>query len=254
MAWNRRDRVCGASDRERRGDREAVWRSVSPHCLKIAAATPRRLIPSALHTAASVGRESALVDADVSVQAGFARALARNTGHRGTKQAPNREFAWRSRREAIGADLDCRRGPLPWRHSSEVAHPGVSVHAGPFTRAQALAAGYTPSRIRRLLADGAWVVMRHGIYVPRSTVTALAGDPRRRHALEVAAVLLALGRDAVGAGSSAAWILGLDVLDEPTDLVVLVNGKTMRGTRRDDYVIRRATLPPAHRTGATAYR
>lgn len=122
------------------------------------------------------------------------------------------------------------------------------MQAGPFTRAQAIAAGYSPSRIRRLLADGTWVVVRQGVYVPTSTVTALADDPRRRHALAVAAVLLALGRDAVGAGSSAARILGLDILGEPTELVVLVNGKTMRGVRRDDYVIRRAALPAEHRT------
>ncbi|WP_051399914.1 CarB family protein [Haloechinothrix halophila] len=122
------------------------------------------------------------------------------------------------------------------------------MKAGPFTRAQALAAGHSPTRIRRLLTDATWVAVRHGVYVPASTLAAVANDPQRKHALEVSALLLALGRGAVGAGPSAAQILGLDTLDEPAELAVLVNGRAMRGERRDGYVIRRATLPDEHRT------
>lgn len=122
------------------------------------------------------------------------------------------------------------------------------MRAGPFTRAQAIAAGYSAARIRRFLADGAWVVVRHGVYVPASALAAVADDPERRHAVEVSALLLALGRDAVGAGSSAARILGLDTLREPAELVVLVDGPVMRGARRDGYVVRRAALPAGHRT------
>lgn len=125
---------------------------------------------------------------------------------------------------------------------------GGSVREGPFTRAQAIAAGYSAARIRRLLADGTWVVVRHGVYLLASVLTAAADDPERRHALEVSALLLAMGRDAVGAGSSAARILGLDTLGGPGELVVLVDGQVMRGERRDGYVVRRAALPAGHRT------
>lgn len=79
-------------------------------------------------------------------------------------------------------------------------------------------------------------------------MSAVADDPQRRHALEVGAVLLALGRDAVGAGPSAARILGLDTVGGPAELIVLVDGRAMRGERRDGYIVRRAALPAGHRT------
>jgi hypothetical protein len=49
---------------------------------------------------------------------------------------------------------------LPSRHS--VSH--LALMSGPFSYSDAVAAGLTRARIRTLLASGAWVVLRRGIF------------------------------------------------------------------------------------------
>jgi len=63
---------------------------------------------------------------------------------------------------------------------------------GPFTRAQAVEAGFTDAQIRRLLRCGDWTVLRRGVYVEARLLASAAGDPERQHALDVAGLLLVL--------------------------------------------------------------
>jgi hypothetical protein len=118
---------------------------------------------------------------------------------------------------------------------------------GPFTRAQAVAAGFAEAEIRRLLRSGRWVALRRGIYIEASMLVATECDLERRHALEVAAVLLVLDHPCVAATTSAARILGLEFLSPPAnDAVVVSSGASPRRGRRDGYVVRGAALPEHH--------
>lgn len=126
--------------------------------------------------------------------------------------------------------------------------PLRAVAGGPFTRAQALGAGISRPEIRRALDGKLWVTLRRGVYAESAALAAAAGDERREHALAVAALVLALDREAVGAGSSAARIWGLDLLSRsPLPLVVATSADGVKGCRRDGYLLRRAMLPPRHR-------
>lgn len=90
--------------------------------------------------------------------------------------------------------------------------------------------------------------MRRGVYVDAVTAAAAADDPERRHALEIAALQLALRCDAVAGGDSAARILGLESLDPMSaDLVVVTSDETATGQRRRGYRLRIAELPKDHR-------
>ncbi|MPY80663.1 MAG: hypothetical protein GEV04_19900 [Actinophytocola sp.] len=79
-------------------------------------------------------------------------------------------------------------------------------------------------------------------------MTAVAGDDEREHALAVVGALLALDRDAVATGTSAARILGIPLLGRPHANLALATEEAAACGRREDYVLRRATLPPRHRT------
>ncbi|SNR59659.1 Transcriptional regulator, AbiEi antitoxin, Type IV TA system [Haloechinothrix alba] len=118
----------------------------------------------------------------------------------------------------------------------------------PFTVAQARAAGCDRAAIRRALRSGRWVPLRRGVYVQAAQLAAVAGCPERRHAVDVAAVRLVLGFDAVAGGNSAARILGLDLLDSRVREPVLLTGAAaVKGTHRNGYVLRSAALPSHHR-------
>jgi hypothetical protein len=118
---------------------------------------------------------------------------------------------------------------------------------GPFTPAQAHAARFSDAEIRSLLRSGEWVVLRRGAYAEASLLEAVANDPERRHALDVAALLLVLEHPAVAATTSAAQIFGLEFLTPPPpELVVLSKEESFTGRRRDGYLIRSAALPAHH--------
>ncbi|WP_051399891.1 type IV toxin-antitoxin system AbiEi family antitoxin domain-containing protein [Haloechinothrix halophila] len=123
----------------------------------------------------------------------------------------------------------------------------TDASSGLFTAAQVRAAGCDKAAIRRALRTGMWVALRRGVYVEASRLTAVAGCAERRHALDVAAVRLVLGLDAVAGGESAARILGLDLLNPATSEPVLVTDTAVRGTHRNGYVLRTAALPGNHR-------
>jgi putative AbiEi antitoxin of type IV toxin-antitoxin system len=116
---------------------------------------------------------------------------------------------------------------------------------GPFTRRQAVAAGYSPAEIRRLLFRGQWVVLLRGIYVEAELLAVIGQALQRRHALDVAAVLLGLECQAAAATTSAARILGLEFLTVPPPGVVVVSGDPRaRVGRRNGYALRGAARAP----------
>lgn len=119
---------------------------------------------------------------------------------------------------------------------------------GPFTRAQALAVGFSPTDVKRHLASGLWVCMRRGVYVEASALAAAARHEQRAHALDAAALMLALDCDAVAGGRSAARIWGIDLLARRREPIVVVTGEVNQRARRGaDYVLRSAWLPASHR-------
>lgn len=119
---------------------------------------------------------------------------------------------------------------------------------GPFTAAQARGAGFSTTEIRRLLRHGVWTLLRRGVYVDTELLERVAAHPERRHALDVAALLLTLRYDAVGGGSSAAQVWGLDSLREySSGLVVITDDEDVHTRHRRDVLVRRATLPAHHR-------
>lgn len=126
---------------------------------------------------------------------------------------------------------------------------GTMIGGAPFTRADAITAGFSPGMIRRRIKDGNWTAVRRGVYVRRSVLAAIADRPERRHALEAAAVLLTLRHDdALAAGTSAVRILGLATLSPPPEEVVIVTSDAAtKGQRRRGYVLRHADVPPDHR-------
>lgn len=118
---------------------------------------------------------------------------------------------------------------------------------GPFTATQAVAAGFSPAELRRMIRTGTWSRLRRGVYVETELLSAAQKDPARRHALDVAGALLVVGRPAVAGGTSAARILGLDLLAAPPpELVLVTSDRAATGQRRDGYLLRVAALPEHH--------
>jgi hypothetical protein len=81
-------------------------------------------------------------------------------------------------------------------------------------------AGVTEARLRSLVRSGDLIQYRRGVYVTRKAVEDVGENPRRLHALRVAAVRASVGRDAIASHHSAGRILGLDMLDPPPEDVV----------------------------------
>jgi hypothetical protein len=83
------------------------------------------------------------------------------------------------------------------------------------TVAEWRSAGVTQAQLRSLARSGDLVQYRRGVYVTRKAVEEAGENPRRLHALRVAAARSAVGRDAIASHHSAGRILGLDMLDPP---------------------------------------
>jgi Protein of unknown function (DUF559) len=88
------------------------------------------------------------------------------------------------------------------------------------------------------------------VYATSRATMAAEHDPRRGHALQVAAVVAAVGRDTVASHHSAAVMHGIDLLDRPHELVTLTRAAPRRGSRRrsDGILFHAAELPPEHIT------
>jgi len=143
----------------------------------------------------------------------------------------------------------------------------AACNGGPFTAAEAYQAGFRPADVRRLLAQGSWQRLGRSVYVDAALLRACASDPPRRHAFDVAAALLrlrthgrsapvgsaavggtAVGSAAVGSRESAARLLRLSFLTEPSPEVRL----TRDSGHADGGKLRRAALPAHHVTRAHA--
>lgn len=122
--------------------------------------------------------------------------------------------------------------------------------AGPFTVADALAAGFTWNSIRWAIRSKHWVRLRAGVLVTQDDRSLAALDAATLHAQDVKALMLALSaRRLVAAGTSAAQIFGLALLSPPPpEIVVLTADAGASSTHRDGYFLRFAQLPSAHVT------
>lgn len=86
--------------------------------------------------------------------------------------------------------------------------------------------------------------MRTGVYIDRLVLEG-ATNPARRHALDIAALLLTLDCRAAACGPSAARILGLDLVRPPTRLTVATSAD-VPSRDRNGYVLRPMNLPTDH--------
>jgi Protein of unknown function (DUF559) len=122
----------------------------------------------------------------------------------------------------------------------------AASYGGVFTRQHAVDAGYTPDVIRHRLETGAWVALRRGVYVERRRRDACT-TARDRHALEVAAAVLALNtRDTVASHLSAALLHGITLL-RPPKLVAVSRPPDAPGRDRARGVhLHRAALAAEH--------
>jgi hypothetical protein len=92
--------------------------------------------------------------------------------------------------------------------------------------------------------------VRRGVYATRAAIDSAAVNSRRGHALQVAAVVTAVGRDAVASHHSAALIHGVNLLNQPADTVTLTRPPTRRTSRlrSDGLVFHAADLAAEHVT------
>lgn len=101
--------------------------------------------------------------------------------------------------------------------------PKLHFHAGRqqglFTRAQAIAAGYTPRDIRSLTSNnGAWVIVRRAVYMERHRWTE-ADDREGKALLRALAAHVAMTKEHVLSHSSAGLVHRLPMLNPPNDIV-----------------------------------
>ncbi len=86
----------------------------------------------------------------------------------------------------------------------------AAAHAGLFTAAQAIAAGYNSDEVGRLRRSGEWAQVRRGVYIERSSMPT---DPTARHLLLLRAALLMLSGTAAASHATAALLHGVAQLD-----------------------------------------
>ncbi|RZS80080.1 hypothetical protein EV189_3560 [Motilibacter rhizosphaerae] len=122
------------------------------------------------------------------------------------------------------------------------AHPPRQLPTGmPFTRAAALAAGWTQGEINRKVRSGEWARLRHGVFLEAVVHRSL--PPLGQYSMLVRAHLLKIGAATVSHGAAAA-LLGLPV-PWPLSGVELTSERNETRTR-DGLKVWRAPLPPGH--------
>jgi Protein of unknown function (DUF559)/Transcriptional regulator, AbiEi antitoxin len=109
-------------------------------------------------------------------------------------------------------------------------------------------AGITERRLKTLVRSGSLVRVRRGVYATRPAIDYAAVNPRRGHALQVAAVERAAGRDAVASHHSAALVHGIDLLNQTAGTVTLTRppAKGTSPRRSAGIVCHAAELPAGH--------
>ena len=135
----------------------------------------------------------------------------------------------------------------------------IADGTGPFSLTQALSWGFSRADVRAHVSAGRWLRLRREIFVTEADRLVAAARPETLHAQDVRAVQLALSRrQVVGAATSAAQILGLDLRRPPgPDVVLLTDDDKVASTHRDGYFLRVAPLPPGdvitrHKTPITS--
>jgi hypothetical protein len=120
----------------------------------------------------------------------------------------------------------------------------IKEGTGPFTTAQGVAWGFTPSEMRWAIRTGRWIRLRHGVYVTVADRQRAAAHPMTLHAQDVRALQLALTHRRIVAGdTSATRILGIDLRNEPGPDIVALTDEDVSCTHRDGYFLRVALLP-----------
>ncbi|WP_183061968.1 type IV toxin-antitoxin system AbiEi family antitoxin domain-containing protein [Motilibacter peucedani] len=114
----------------------------------------------------------------------------------------------------------------------------ATAQGGVFSAADAGVHGFPPDEVARLVAEGRWVRLRHGVYSLPDEV-----DPTGAHRLAVRAAQLCVAH-AVASHSSAALLLGM-VLLEPPSTVTLTAARADHRKRPGLHVLR-APLPDEH--------
>jgi hypothetical protein len=128
-----------------------------------------------------------------------------------------------------------------------------------FTRANALAAGYSIGQINRRINSGAWVTLRRGAYAEQARLV----DPDRedvttlrvQELARIAAALVVSGRDTLVSDRAARFLYRLPEAMRPGDSVTLVAAsRRTHGSRRDGVTVTPASVPSAHRTTVQGLR
>ena len=126
----------------------------------------------------------------------------------------------------------------------------AAASGGPFTAAQARQAGYSAGEIQRLARSGQWIAFRRGVYVARDFLVELQGGtsvvPARRHFLDAAAAVIAVGQ-AVVSHESALSVFELGVLDVPATVTLTRPRAVSRRCRLTGVTVYQAAVPPGHR-------
>lgn len=129
--------------------------------------------------------------------------------------------------------------------------------AGLATAAELLARGVARDRLRRWVAKGQVTPIARGVYAPTEWLKSLTDDPRRMHAVAVAA-LIKRNPDLVASHESAAYLHGIDVLLPPGTTVprVTLTRQPQERTRSlvNGALIRVARLPDDHVTRVLGVR
>lgn len=118
---------------------------------------------------------------------------------------------------------------------------------GAFSRAQALAAGYSDRQIRYLVRQGKWVRLRHRVYCERKSISTARAD---RFKLDTAAAVLSLP-ETVASHDSAAVLLGLQN-DIPRLVTVTRAPGNTNALAAPRLRVHRAAIPATHRTSVLA--
>src|ERR1043165_426184 len=121
----------------------------------------------------------------------------------------------------------------------------AAAQGGPFTTAQALAAGYDEREIGRLVRSGQWRRLRRGSYAEAALVPT---DDADRHIFQLRAVVLRLNSRVTASHVTAAALHKIALLDPDFSLVHITreqggSSRTEAGIHHHDAAL------PAHHVG-----
>jgi hypothetical protein len=121
----------------------------------------------------------------------------------------------------------------------------AAAQGGVFSTYDVATVGLSRGRARTLVRRGEWVPLGPGVLAERDVVDLCSADPRARHVLDIAAVLLRMRAPGVAVAMSAACLLSLDVPGRPPrrPVIGVPPAPLGRGWATSRQVQRRVTLP-----------